>query len=257
MLLIPPFRLLAPPGALQPRLQVHALINAAMPGQRARGAALTVGSAPTAIGSPGGPGFRSGHFVGTSLYPSSGGAGASLDASFVEHVVFTVLSNAAQEGITSIGVSATDAGPIYILQNNSGTLRAYVNGGYSNIGTLVVGRTYVATFSYSDFTPYPSKCYLNGVLAVTSNGYRLTGANTYVGSGFPAGSTNAAIHLYAGYRGRLATDAEIYAEAADIYAAVFQTQATPVPEAAGGGTGNVGSVFTSGVFGSNVFRRAA
>ncbi len=38
---------------------------------------------------------------------------------------------------------------------------------------------------------------------------------------------------------------------------LFEPQTVSVPVSAGGGAGNVGSVFTSGVFGSNVFRRAA
>lgn len=156
---------------------------------------------PTPVATIGGRGFTFGtgnYFSYPSLLLSGSGAGGETEYNSVEHITFVVTSNASLDAIASIGTSATDGGPVHIIQNNAGSLRVFSSGSYYVLGTAVVGKLHTITITYSDVAPYPEKMYLDGVLVVTNNQYRnaVGGKTTYVGTGYPAQAANVQVLQY-------------------------------------------------------------
>lgn len=154
----------------------------------------TTTGTPTLMGTPHGLGWRFGsgnYFNAVDVIPFSAGVGNDPD--WLIAVTFVVTSNATTDAIFSLGSSATDAGPIYVLQNNAGVLRQ-VRGSFFDLEPSIIGRLYTAVVTYSDVAPYPFRLYINGALSYQNNGYINTSdKNFYVGSGFPGQTANAVI----------------------------------------------------------------
>lgn len=159
-------------------------------------APLTATGTPTIVGTPAGRGFSfgSGNYFGNdTLIQQGSGAGNEPQYNWVMHISFVATSNAATEGIASItAYAAADGNEDTIIQNNAGTARIYeVAVGYTNLGTVVLGKLHTITITYSDLSPYPTKIYFDGVLKKTTNAYRQTTKKCYVGAGYPtAGCAN-------------------------------------------------------------------
>lgn len=196
---------------------LQVLFNAPAYGQQGN-VALTTGAAWQRVATPFGVGLQGGHVVSPAgAFPTSAGAGNLQAACRTEHITFVILSNAVTEGLMSWGLTATDGAPECILQNNAGTLRAYdVAQAYFNLGPAVIGRRYVYSRVYNDFAPYTTSHYLNGVLIFSHANYKFPSTmKVWVGTGYPAQSTNAAILLYVGRSGVAETPSEVAAYAAN------------------------------------------
>jgi hypothetical protein len=156
-------------------------------------------------------GFKSGAFYTPFLQIGSGGAGNSWASCRVNHFIFRVTSNADTQGIVSIGTSSTDVGTNFLLQNNAGTLRLLYASSYRTLGTAVVGKVHCVSVVYSDFSPYPTTLYLDGVLTETINTYsdQASGRNIYLGAGYPTASTNADFILHVAKTGTIDSADEV------------------------------------------------
>lgn len=177
---------------------------------------LTVGTIPTQITIPQGIGFKGGYYYSSSmLFPDSAGSGNLLAACRSEHLTFVPLSNSGVDAIMSIGSNPADTGPKFILQNNNGTLRFFDGASYTDLAILTVGQLYTYSKVYTDFSPYTTSHYVNGVLVASMNSYQMGYNLTYIGSGYPGQSTNTAIMLYTGRSGVIESAQEVAAYAAN------------------------------------------
>lgn len=215
MILLPQRRIAQPPfrAALDERhgtgnYVVRALVNpASREGHLPRDpyGAWTITGTPNmrAVGPLAGLQWGTGNYASRALTLTGDSSGTQTHRSFVELAVFTVLSNAAQECIVSEGNTYNDGGPRFLLQNNSGTLRTYQNGAYTDSEAAIIGRRYVFVRTYRELASasYPFKAYLNGRLYATSTGYQSAVASTFIGAGFPGYSNNNILHAYYFERG--------------------------------------------------------
>lgn len=224
-------------GPLNLAYPIKALFNASTFGQQGQ-VELITGAEWQRQATAEGIGLQGGYVASAgAAFQDSNNAGNLQAACNTQHIVFVVLSNAAVEGIASVGVSATDASPRFILQNNAGTLRVFDGSlGYTNMGAAVIGQRYVFSTVYSDFAPYTTSYYLNGVLVASLNGYRLVGSQrVWVGTGYPAASVNAAVLLYVGREGIAETAAEVARFAANPWQ-LFQAPPRRLWAVSAGGT---------------------
>ena len=172
---------------------------------------FTAGGSVVSSAGASGMGIKNGYYSTPGYQVGSGGAGNSILACRTEHFVFDVLSNASLQGIASSGSTATDGGPPWLLQNNAGTLRYLLLGAYRELGPAIAGKMTVVSVTYSDFAPYTTNIYVDGQLKFTRDAYVASpsGASVYLGSGFPAASTNANFLLYVGKQEVIENDADI------------------------------------------------
>ncbi len=164
------------------------------------GTSWTRGGTPTPLA--GGMYFGSGNYFETTSYTttSSGGAGNQPQHNFLLLISFLPMYNSEAAGILNCGTSATptaSSGNKFLLQNNSGTIRALAGGSYTNYGPAVLGKIHTLAFAYSDINPYPSRVCLNGQIVLKDDTYREYIWNyVSLGSGYPVAFRGAVFDMH-------------------------------------------------------------
>ena len=150
---------------------------------------LTATGTPTWVSSDIGAGVQ---LVSNSTYLSSSVYGNTYQQWTPITIVLWVSSaNASQNGLFQYGSSTTDGSPLYLLQNNSGTLRWYSKNIYGT-GVSVSTNTWHQAVLTNDGTSV--KYYFDGTLSqtiTTSNTFGEDVTNKFwIGAGYRNGNTN-------------------------------------------------------------------
>ena len=159
---------------------------------------FTITGTPIRQGGGGGSGwyFGSGDYLtGTNLAAYGGGTGNEAIYNQVDVITVEITSNANNTAVWSVGNTATDDAPRYVLQNNGGTFRV-LDGSYYTAKIVNPGDVVTVVYTYSDINPYPRSFYCNGVKFRTTNGYIISSKNIYLGSGYPTQFTGGRLLQY-------------------------------------------------------------
>ncbi len=208
-------------GPIRSKVPLRALFIPSVPSASGE-VAFATGAAWNRVKTPYGVALQGGYVVSPlKLYVDSLGAGNVQAACRTEHLAFVMLSNSSSQSLLSVGASPYDGQPPFILQCHNGGLRYFNGAGYidlTNTSSLTVGKLYVYTRTYSDFAPYVTKHYLNGVqigASVNEYVYQITPLYTYLASGYPSQPNDVAILYYSLQGGYAATASEVAAFAAN------------------------------------------